>query len=67
MQSESNDKFLTPDQLKQIRKRTGLSQSKFAPLLGLTNSRIIRRYEAGEKLPPDSILEQYHRLRDGKL
>ncbi len=70
MPSTSHDKPLTPEELKQIRKRAGLTLSQLARRFGLSDSsgkRTIRRYEAGERVPPDAILEQYHKLRNGKL
>lgn len=70
MPSTSHDKSLTPEDLKQIRKRAELTLAELARLFGLSEQsgrRTLRRYEAGEKHPPDSILKQYYKLRDGKL
>ena len=56
-----------PEELRQIRKDAGLSQSKLARLFGLADARTVRRYESGEFIPPGPVVKLYHMLREGKL
>ena len=67
MKFKAHNPPLTPEELRQIRKDAGLSQSKLARLLGLSNGRTIRRYESGELIPPGPVVKLYHMLREGKL
>ncbi|MCY4642603.1 MAG: helix-turn-helix domain-containing protein [Gammaproteobacteria bacterium] len=67
MRSASQNKPLTPEKLREIRKSAKLSQSELAHKFGLKNGRTIRRYEAGDFIPPGPVLMLYHMLREGKL
>lgn len=67
MKSESDIKPLTSEELRQIRLDAQLTQAALARRFGLSDGRIIRRYEAGAKPPPKPILKLYHLLREGKL
>lgn len=58
---------MTPKELKRIRVRAGLSQSALARKFGLANSRTVRRYEAGEFVPPGPVIRLYEMLRAGEL
>jgi DNA-binding transcriptional regulator YiaG len=40
---------VTPEQFKTIRQQAGLTQSRLAALLRISDSRAIRRWEAGER------------------
>jgi DNA-binding transcriptional regulator YiaG len=40
---------MTPETFKAIRKEAGLTQSGLAALLGISDSRAIRRWEAGDR------------------
>lgn len=67
MPSTLHNKPLTSEELKRIRKHAGLTQSELAKQFGLSDSRVIRRYEAGKKPPPGPVQKLYQLLRDGKL
>jgi DNA-binding transcriptional regulator YiaG len=56
---------MTPEQFKTIRQQAGLTQSRLAALLRISDSRTIRRWETGERevSGPVSILMEM--LRDG--
>ena len=41
----------TPEQVKALRLKAGLSQGAFAELIGLSNRQLISDYENGKKLP----------------
>ncbi len=67
MKSKSDTESLTPEELRRIRLDARLTQAALASRFGLSDGRIIRRYEAGPKPPPGPILKLYHLLRTGKL
>lgn len=41
----------TPEQVKAMREKAGLSQTAFAELIGLSNRQLIGDYETGKKTP----------------
>lgn len=58
---------MTPEELREIRKMTGLSQSKFARLLGYKRHFTISEFENGRKSPPEQTLILYRLVKEGKL
>ena len=58
---------MTPADLREIRRRAGLSQAALARLFNLAEGRTIRRYEAGDFVPPGPVLKLYELLRDGVI
>jgi|TARA_R110000824_G_scaffold304158_1_gene491976 DNA-binding transcriptional regulator YiaG len=46
---------LTPSQIKEFRASLKLSGKAFARLVGVQSDRTVRRWEAGDRLIPDSI------------
>lgn len=59
--------MMSPNDLREIRRRAGLSQSALARLFNLSDGRTIRRYEAGDFEPPGPVLKLYELLDAGIL
>ena len=60
---------MTPTEMRETRKRLGLSQRDLAQLfrLGPNGERSVRRWERGTYPPPGPITLLYELLADGKL
>ena len=60
---------MTPEELREIRRRAGLSQAALARLFGLggDGKRTIRRYEKGDIDPSGPVLKLYELLDAGRL
>lgn len=59
---------MTPDQIKALRERLGLSARAFAELLGMgDDSRAIRYFESGERAPSGPILRLMEMADRGEL
>ncbi|MBK7033385.1 MAG: helix-turn-helix domain-containing protein [Ignavibacteria bacterium] len=55
--------FLSPSEIKTLREQTGLSQSKFGQLLGVTGGSVAH-WESGLRTPPPIYHAGLLRLRD---
>ena len=60
---------MTPERMKAIRQRLGLSARGMAEALrlGAAGGRTIRRYEAGERQPSGPVTLLYEAYDDGRL
>ncbi len=69
MKSEPDIEPLTTEELRQIREDSGLTKAELACLFGLSDRRVIRRYESelGDFCPSRPVQRLYHLLREGKL
>jgi len=57
----------TAEEIKNIRKQAGLTQSQLAELFGLSAQTRIAEYETGKRKPSKRIEILYRLLKDGKL
>lgn len=61
-----NRKF-TPMELKEIRRKLGISQKVLYKFFGLSDKTRISEYERGVRNPSSGIIKLYELLRDGKI
>lgn len=54
--------MLTPSQIRELRENSGLSQSKFAQLFGVSPA-TIGHWETGERIPPQIYVANMMQLR----
>ncbi len=58
---------MTPAEFKSIRQRAGLTQSRLAALLRISDGRAVRRWEAGDRQVSGPVSILMEMLRDGRF
>ena len=58
---------MTPNEFRKIRHRLGLSTRALANLLGVSDGRTVRRWEAGTRFVPGPITRLMRLLATGKI
>lgn len=57
---------MSPETVKEARRKLGLSQSEFAERLGLQSDRNVRRWETGERQPSGPAARLIELIIDGR-
>lgn len=58
---------MTPQEFKEARIDLGFTQSQLAKILGMSDSRVVRRWESGERNPNEIACKVLYWLKNGHL